>query len=224
MITSQHFQSADALHSSVLCLVTPVLCNTGSGPVALIVPGGRTPVPLFEALAAERIVPGPGVHLGYTDERHVPERDPQSNYALTVNLIQALNLPPVRVLRVRTDLPLEEAAAQYHDTWQQFFDTGGTIPLALLGLGDDGHTCSLFTPEQVRSCAPDRYAAPVLRETGPHRITVTPALLQRVEHIIFLAVGHDKSAVVKAMLREPDTVTAALAVRDAPKVSLWYVS
>ena len=222
MITAQSFETKEALHDAALGLVAPVLRNTEESPRAVIVPGGRTPVPLFEALAANPVVPGPGLYLGYTDERHVPETDPQSNYALTVELIRALQLPPARVLKVRTELPLEEAAAQYHDAWRQFFDAGGTIPLALLGLGDDGHTCSLFTPEQVQSCAPDRYAAPVLRDTGPHRVTVTPALLQRVEHIVFLAAGQEKAAVVEAMLREPDTVTAALAVGNAPKVSLWH--
>lgn len=222
MITAQSFETKEALHDAALGLVAPVLRDSASGPAALMVPGGRTPVPLFEALAANPVVPGPGLYLGYTDERHVPETDPQSNYALTVELIRALQLPPARVLKVRTELPLEEAAAQYHDAWRQFFDAGGTIPLALLGLGDDGHTCSLFTPEQVQSCAPDRYAAPVLRDTGPHRVTVTPALLQRVEHIVFLAAGQEKTAVVEAMLREPDTVTAALAVGNAPKVSLWH--
>jgi 6-phosphogluconolactonase len=221
VITAQPFETAEALFDAVLHLVTPVLRNPG--PTAVMVPGGRTPVPLFDALTSKPIVPGSGLHLGYTDERHVPETDPQSNYALTVAMIHALKLPPARVLKVRTELSLEDAAARYHETWRTFFFTGGTIRLALLGLGDDGHTCSLFTPEQVRSCDPDRYAAPVLRDTGPHRVTVTPALLQRVEHIIFLAAGQEKAAVVEAMFREPDTVTAALAVRDAPQVSLWHV-
>lgn len=222
MITAQPFETKEALLAAALRLVTPVLRESGPGPAALMVPGGRTPVPLFEALAADPVVPGPGLYLGYTDERHVPETDPQSNYALTVAMIHALKLPPARVLKVRTELPLEEAAAQYHDAWRQFFDAGGAIPLALLGLGDDGHTCSLFTPEQVNACDPHQYAAPVLRDTGPHRVTVTPALLRRVEHIVFLAAGQEKAAVVEAMLREPDTVTAALAVREAPKVSLWH--
>ncbi len=222
MITAHHFENTEVLYDDALGLVAPLLRNTEEAPTAVIVPGGRTPVPLFEALAADPVVPGPGLYLGYTDERHVPETDPQSNYALTVNLIRALQLPPARVLKVRTELPLEEAAAQYHDAWRQFFDAGGAIPLALLGLGDDGHTCSLFTPEQVTACDPHQYAAPVLRDTGPHRVTVTPALLRRVEQIVFLAAGQEKAAVVEAMLREPDTVTAALAVRDAPKVSLWH--
>ncbi len=222
MITAQYFETAEVLFDAVLRIVAPVLCNAGPAPTALIVPGGRTPVRLFGALTSTPIVPGSGLHLGYTDERHVPETDPQSNYALTVAMIHALKLPPARVLKVRTELSLEDAATRYHETWRMFFFTGGTIRLALLGLGNDGHTCSLFTPEQVRSCDPDRYAAPVLRDTGPHRVTVTPALLNRVEHIIFLAAGREKAAVVEAMLREPATVTAALAVRDAPKVSLWH--
>ncbi len=224
MITAQHFETTEALYAAALGLLAPLLRNTEEVPMAVIVPGGRTPVPIFGALALQPVPAGPALHLGYTDERHVPETDPQSNYALTVAMIHALKLPPARVLKVRTELPLEEAAARYHETWQHFLENGGTISLALLGLGDDGHTCSLFTPEQVNACDPCRYAAPVYRDNGPHRITVTPALLECVEHIVFLAPGVKKAAVVEAMLSEPDMVTAALAVRHTPCVSLWHAS
>ena len=222
MITLTRFDTKDALLEAALQLALPVMKDGGNTPVALIVPGGRTPIPLFDALAVRGIQAGPRAFLGYTDERHVPETDPQSNYALTIDMIRALQLPPSRVLRVRTELSLAEAATQYHEDWRAFFDGGGEIPLAFLGLGDDGHTCSLFTPEQVNTCAPGVYAAPLRRESGPHRVTVTPALLARVGHIVFLATGLEKAPVVEGMLQNPSPVTAALAVADAPCVSLWY--
>ena len=222
MITLNRFDTKDALLEAALQLALPVMKDGEDTPVALIVPGGRTPKPLFDALAAQGIQAGPRAFLGYTDERHVPETDPQSNYALTVAMIRSLQLPPSRVLRVQTELSLDEAAVRYHEAWRDFFDGGGEIPLALLGLGDDGHTCSLFTAEQVRAYAPGVYAAPLRRESGPHRVTVTPALLERVQHVVFLVTGSDKAAVVDGMLRDPSSVTAALAVEHAPRVSLWY--
>lgn len=222
MITLNRFDTKDALLEAALQLALPVMKDGGDTSVALIVPGGRTPKPLFDALAAQGIQAGPRTFLGYSDERHVPETDSQSNYALTVAMIRSLQLPPSRVLRVQTQLSLDDAAVQYHEAWRDFFDGGGEIPLALLGLGDDGHTCSLFTPEQVHACAPGVYAAPLRRESGPHRVTVTPALLERVQHVVFLVTGSDKAAVVDGMLRDPSPVTAALAVARAPRVSLWY--
>lgn len=222
MITLTRFDTKDALLEAALQLALPVIKDGGNTSSAMIVPGGRTPKPLFDALAAQGIQAGPRAFLGYTDERHVPETDPQSNYALTIDMIRALQLPPSRVLRVRTELSLAEAAARYHEDWRAFFDGGGEIPLAFLGLGDDGHTCSLFTPEQVKTCAPGVYAAPLCRESGPHRVTVTPALLERVRHVVFLVTGPEKATVVEGMLRDPSPVTAALAVSHAPRVSLWY--
>lgn len=222
MITASVFDTREALNKATLRLMRTVISAGRRGPTALIVPGGRTPRSLFESLVAQPVTPAPDFYLGYTDDRHVPETDPQSNYALTRDMIRTLGLPPSRVLRVRTELPLEESASRYHDAWQDFFDLGGTVPLALLGLGDDGHTCSLFTPEQVDACGPDTFAASVRRETGPDRITVTPALLGRVEHVIILAAGNEKAAVVDAMLHESSPVTAARAVARAPRVSLWY--
>lgn len=222
MITLTTFDTKDDLLEAALRLVMPIIQGGDDTPSALIVPGGRTPKPLFDAVASQGPVAGPCVRLAYTDERHVPETSPESNYGLTVNMIRALRLPAARVLRVRTDLSLQEAALDYSEAWRDFFDRGGGIRLALLGLGDDGHTCSLFTPEQVRCCSPDAYAAPVHRETGPDRVTVTPALLARAGHIVFLATGREKAVVVDGMLQEPSTVTAAMAVAGAPSVSLWY--
>lgn len=222
MITASIFDTTASLYSAAVRLTVTAICNTGVEPAALVVPGGRTPRPLFDALAATPATSGEGLHFAYTDERHVPEMDPQSNYALSRDMITALQVPPARVLRVRTELPLDEAARCYHNAWQEFFESGGVIPLAILGLGDDGHTCSLFTAEQVGACNPDCFAEAVRRDSGPHRVTVTPALLARVEHIVFLATGQEKAAVVDAMLQESSPVPAALAVRHAPRVSLWY--
>lgn len=222
MITASIFDSREALYEVTLRLIRSVISDGKNRPGALIVPGGRTPRPLFEAIATNPPTPASDFYLGYTDERHVPETDPQSNYALTREMIRSLALPESRVLRVQTECALDEAAARYHDRWRCFFEQGGVISLALLGLGDDGHTCSLFTPEQVAACDPDAFAEPVHRGNGPDRVTVTPALLGRVEHIVFLAVGQDKASVVDAMLQEPSPVTAAQAVAQAPRVSLWY--
>ena len=64
-----------------------------------------------------------------------------------------------------------------------FFARGGEIPVAFLGMGADGHTCSLFTREDLDRGA-GRLASPTPRPTPPHRVTVTPALLERCDHVI----------------------------------------
>jgi 6-phosphogluconolactonase len=222
LITASIFDTKEALYDAALRLMTTNIRAVGDGPAAIVVPGGRTPQPLFAAVAAHPVIPGAGLCIAYTDERDVPATDPQSNYALSVAMIQALRLPKTRVFRVQTSLPLEAAASQYHDTWRCFLENGGVISLAFLGLGEDGHTYSLFSPEQLTSCDPGVFAVAVKRETGPDRITVTPALLERIEHIVFLVTGRGKAPVVDAMIQESSSVTAALAVRFAPRVSLWY--
>jgi 6-phosphogluconolactonase len=222
LITASIFDTKEALYQAVLRQMGIVIQQNTSTPTALMVPGGNTPRPLFEALAEAPIAPTPQFYLGYTDERHVPDTDPQNNYRLTVDMIRALELSPFHVLRVQTHLSLEEAAARYHMRWQDFFDQGGEIPLGLLGLGDDGHTCSLFTREQVEACDGVTFAAPVQREPGPNRITVTPALLARIKHIIFFVTGQAKAAIVDAILNNPESVTAGMAVAQAARVSLWY--
>lgn len=222
MITASIFDTSEALYDAAARLTASAVSAVGAAPAAVLVPGGRTPVPVFSRIAAQRPKPGAGLYLGYTDERMVPETDPQSNYALTLDMIRALDLPESQVLRVDTSVALEQAAARYHQAWEVFFEHGGVIALALLGLGEDGHTCSLFTREQLDNCTSDRYSVPVKREPGPDRVSVTPALLARAARIVFLATGSEKAAVVDAMLQEPSPVVAALAVKHASRVSVWY--
>lgn len=222
MITVSIFDSSESLYEAALRLVLSVLTSDAAVPQALIISGGRTPKPLLDAIASMPPRCGPKVYIGYSDERHVPLDDPESNYGLSASMIQALQLPPERVLRIRTELPLDEAANAYHEAWVEFLDKGGQIPLALLGLGEDGHTCSLFSKSQLNGLSPERYAASVRRNEGLHRVTVTPALLEHVAHVVFLVVGEKKGRIVKSMLQEDNPPVAALAVQHVPRVSLWY--
>ncbi len=222
MIMTSIFDSAEALFDAAKKRMAAAALKAGDAPIAIIVPGGNTPKPLFEAIAADPFPAGAGLHIGYTDERLVPDDSPMSNYGASRVLLDALAIPHERILKVKTELPLEQAADEQHAAWKAFLERGGVLPLAFLGLGEDGHTCSLFTPEQVRDCPPDRFAAAVTRESGPNRVTLTPALLAQASHVVFLAVGPDKASVVNAMVEEVGAIAATQVAAHCARVSLWY--
>jgi len=127
-----------------------------------------------------------------------------------------------RVLRVETERPLDDAAEHFHNVLADFMLAGGRITLALLGMGSDGHTCSLFTAEDLDRGA-GRYALAVPRPHPPHRVSVTPNTLVHCERVVFVVSGEDKTEVARQLRESPDSLIAGQAVAGREEVELWQV-
>ena len=216
----RQFETAPEIREAVRELLEQTLSTGGAAPRLVLLSGGSTPIPVYNAIAAEPFTLAEGAHIGFTDERHVPETDPQSNYAATLPMLQALNIVSTQVLRPATDQPLAGAAAGYDAQLRRYLDAGGTIPLAIVGLGADGHTCSLFTEGDLTTSA-GHLAAPIERPAPPPRITVSPELLARVERVIVLVAGPDKQAVVAQLLNTPGDIVAGRALNGCRLVEVW---
>jgi len=156
----------------------------------------------------------------FADDRYVPADSPESNYGNALPMIQGLGIPAGRTLRIHPELPLEEAAERYNKDLRAFLTAGGSIPLAFLGLGADGHTCSLFNDGDLERCS-GKLAAAIYKDSPPDRITVSPELLSRVGHIIFVVAGDDKIEMIKALVEHPESITAGKAVARCRSVELW---
>ncbi|MCK5862956.1 MAG: 6-phosphogluconolactonase, partial [Candidatus Hydrogenedentes bacterium] len=219
MFRTTIFDTGSALFNAAQRLFQATAQKDTKSPTAVLIPGGNTPRPLFQRITKQPFSVSSHFHIGYTDERLVPVNNAANNYALSIAMLQALNVPAAQVFQVNTELSLETAATEYHKIWQKFFEEGGIIPLAFLGLGNDGHTCSLFTKEQLRFCANDRFAVPVHRQEGPNRITITPALLSHIKHVVILATGQEKADTVDAMVHKPKKVVAGMALAQCSRVS-----
>ncbi|MCX6996797.1 MAG: 6-phosphogluconolactonase [Kiritimatiellaeota bacterium] len=226
-MTPRRFLTREELDRALAHLLLSGIRAPSAGPYALLLAGGLTPLAAYrlgaETLRRERRTESPpaGLYLTFTDERMVPDEAPESNYNNARPLIAALGLPPGRVLRVATALPLPAAAQRWHDDLAAFFARGGMFTLGLLGLGADGHTASLFSRDDLAR-GRGRWVIPVLRESGPCRVSVTPDLLTRVQRLVFIAAGPDKVGVVERLLRAPETLPAGLAVVAAPRVEVWF--
>lgn len=177
------------------------------GRFAIAVSGGRTPEPLFRALA--RVPDGPqrwpSWQLFCCDERCVPPDDDRSNLGLARRRwLEPADFPPGNVHPVDTSLPAEEAARRYDAQLRAFFRamTEATFDVVVLGIGPDGHTASLFPGSSTLEVA-DRWAVAEPNPALPPRVarvTLTLEALGRARTAVFLVCGSDKRAVVATLL------------------------
>jgi len=183
--------------------------------------GGNTPLPAYRALGDRRdLAHRAGFRVLFSVDRYVPADSPASNYHQTQPLLAALALPSDAVLRVRTELPLEDAARDYEDQLAALLRSGAGIGLGLLGLGADGHTASLFSAADIER-AHGRLALAVHRPDGMSAVSVTPDLLARVAEPVFVVAGADKRAAVARLLARDPELTAWRAVAGCGRVELW---
>lgn len=220
MVHARCLADVPALTTALAALLREEFGRSGPEPRAVMLAGGSTPLAAYAQLAEHPPVAADSLHLLWSDDRHVPAESPRSNYGNLRPLLQALALPPGRVLRVHGELPLADAARRYDQDLATFLGRGGKIPLGLLGLGADGHTASLFTAEDVRSCA-GTWAIPVHRPDGLDGISVTAALLKKVERLVFVVTGPEKRPMAGALLRQPPSIAAGLAVAGHRGVEIW---
>lgn len=171
--------------------------------------GGSTPRPAYE-LAARLTPDWSRVEVWWADERCVPPDDERSNYRLVrESLLDRLDRKPAIEHRVRGELSPEEAADAYDLELR-----GVVFDLALLGIGPDGHTASLF-PNDPALDELGRRAAAVPRP-DVDRVTTTILQLSASETVVFLVTGEEKAdAVARSFGAEPDPATPAGLVRSA---------
>jgi 6-phosphogluconolactonase len=191
------------------------------GATAVMLSGGETPLPAYRALATRALPHDARLHLLFSDERYVPGDSEASNYHRTRPLLEALALPAPQLLRVRTELPLGEAAQEYEGALDALLKSGVRITLGLLGLGSDGHTASLFSAADLAR-ADGHLAIPVQRPDGMSAVSVTPSLLSQVERLLFVVAGKDKLKALEALEAPGATLTARQAVEERAATELWF--
>jgi 6-phosphogluconolactonase len=202
------YPDADALAQAVAQHVVTICQNTRSErrPFTLALSGGSTPRPAYEYLAtpsySERM-DWERTHVFWSDERCVAPDDAQSNYRMAkAALLDHVPIPRSNVHRLQGELPPEEATAQYEDALRAVFGDVRlpTFDLILLGLGEDGHTASLF-PDTEALGVRDRWVVPnYVERLEKWRLTLTLPVLNAAEHATFVVAGERKAEILEAVL------------------------
>ncbi len=174
------------------------------GRFAVALAGGDTPRALYAELGRRTDIQWENVDLFWGDERAVPADHPDSNYNLAHTAFLASSpAQRARVHRMPADsTDLDEAALEYENELRQLLGTPPRLDLVLLGLGEDGHTLSLF-PGQPAVAERARYVVATPAPRIAPRLTLTFAALDAAGAALFLVTGAAKAAILARVLAPP---------------------
>ncbi|KAK3590592.1 hypothetical protein CHS0354_001617 [Potamilus streckersoni] len=164
----------------------------------------------------------------FCDERHVPYNDPECTYSIyKTNLVDKVSMLPDNIFPIDPNVSVEEAAMKYDDVIRKHFP-GVDIPrfdLLLLGMGPDGHTCSLFPGHKLLQ-ETEKIIAPISDspKPPPARVTMTLPLINNCKFAVFTSCGAGKKEVIQQVLEgnEPDPLPAAR-VRPTNGELVWFL-
>jgi 6-phosphogluconolactonase len=216
-------------------LAAKAIAERGRFTVALA--GGSTPEPLYARLAASPLaerVDWSRVLLLFGDERCVPPEDARSNFHLArTALLGHAPIPAANVYRMRGEDDPDQAAADYARVLERILggqhSAGGPpaegLDLVLLGMGDNGHTASLFPGLPAVTERTRWVMAQYVEVAGMWRITLTPVVLNAARNVLFLVAGEAKAEALERVLEGPyqPVVLPAQVVRPTHGQLQWLL-
>ena len=170
--------------------------------------GSSTPKALHKLLAAtpyKEQIDWSRLHVFWGDERAVPFDDDRNNAKMAYDtLLNFVPIPPYHIHVMRTDISPEESAAEYEKILHLYFDqTPTSFDLVLLGMGDDGHTLSLFPGTAAVHEEKAWTIAYYLKAQDMYRITLTKTIVNHAARVAFLTTGTNKAHVLKEVQQGP---------------------
>ena len=191
--------------------------------------GGNTPRRIYSILASEhKELPWDRIHVFFGDERHVPPDHPDSNFRMaTESLLSKVPIPEKNVHRIHAELDADAAAAEYEQELINFFHLGDhempSFDLIFLGIGEDGHTASLFPGSNALTETSRRVVANWVEKFKAFRITLTFPVLNHTAEVAFLVSGADKAQILSEVLRAGARKYPAQSVQPENGRLLWLV-
>jgi 6-phosphogluconolactonase len=211
------FDNADHLTRALAEWITSLIEETltRKNRFGLVLSGGNTPKKLNLLLASSPFrdrIDWSKMHIFWGDERAVPFEDERNNARMAFDtLLNKVDVPNDQIHIMDTSLSPQGAAEQYQELLFEYFGTDvlpvSTFDLVLLGMGDDGHTLSLFPGTSVINEEKLWATSLFLKSQDMHRITLTKNIVNHADHIVFMISGAEKANALHAVLegeKNPD--------------------
>ena len=205
-----------------------------SGSFSICLAGGSTPKALYALLVSDPLrgqLPWDKMQLFFGDERHVEPTHPDSNFRMaTETLISKAPLKPEQVHRIKAENPdTEQAALEYEQVLRSHFHLASSdaprFDLVLLGMGNEGHTLSLFPGTKALRDNGGLVVRNWVGKLFAERVTLTAPAVNNAALVIFMVAGADKALALKAVLEgpyEPEQLPAQL-INPRNGRLLWLV-
>ena len=225
----KYFDNADILNVAAaeyfIQLANEAILAKGKFTVALS--GGNTPAPMYKLLATKYYstqVDWKKCYFFWGDERCVPLNDENNNSYHAKNIwLDKVSIPKKNIFIIPVDESPLNAAIYYEATIKIFFKTDKPVfDLILLGMGDNGHTASLFPNTTILHEKKALIKEVYVDEIKMHRVSFTAALINNATHILFLVTGKNKEPMLKKVLEgddEPEKYPAQM-IKNAE----WFIS
>jgi 6-phosphogluconolactonase len=198
-------RAALAAHADTLILASAKEAIAAHGQFHLVLAGGRTPLAVYARLARAR-ADWPRWHWYFGDERCLPAGDAGRNDSAIRHVwLDHIAVPPANIHAIPAELGAQVAAREYAALLAGLDE----FDLVLLGLGEDGHTASLF-PGRPLDAGADVLAVHDAPKPPPERVTLSAARLSRARQVLFLVTGADKRAAVTAWRASADIPARAI--------------
>ncbi len=201
------------------------------GQFTIVLSGGKTPLELYSILAKHPYrnhMQWDKTYVFWGDERCVPLDDQQNNaHQAKVHLLDKVDIPKSNIHIIPVNLSPAEAAKKYEKGIRDFFENEPVrFDLILLGLGENGHTASLFPNTAVLNEQAEGIRAVEVNDPVGTRITMTAPLINQAHNIVFLVTGKNKSNILKKVLNgayQPEKYPAQL-IKPVDGELLWFAN
>jgi len=191
--------------------------------------GGNTPTVLFNILASEysSSMPWASIHFFWVDERCVSPVQADSNYRMSLeSLLSKIVIPADNIHRIRGEAKPELEVQRYASEINSIVPKENLLPrfdLIILGLGEDGHTASIF-PNQMGILQSDNICEMASHpQSGQQRISLTGKVINSATWIVFIATGNNKSRIVHSVLKEKKRFFPASHIHPIQGKLSWFL-
>lgn len=200
-------------------------------PFHIALSGGSTPKIVFDVLCEEfsNEVDWNLIHFYWGDERCVAPDDDESNYKMTVeHLLSKIDIPEENIHRIKGEDNPKEEAKRYGSLLEDLLPHELGLPqfdLVILGMGDDGHTASIFPHEINLWVSPDNCEVAIHPESGQRRVSLTGRIINNAKTVVFLVTGESKAEKVRIIVDREEGYLEYPASHVSPKTKdlVWFL-
>ncbi len=213
--------------AAALIIDTAKAAVTSKGRFSISLSGGHTPEQLYALLANQPYkneIPWDKTYIFWGDERCVALDDKDNNaHMAKVQLLDYIDIPATNIFPMPVNLPPIQAAMEYERSIRNFFkDQPAAFDLILLGLGENGHTASLFPGTDVLSERSRLVKEVYVDEVGMFRITMTAPLINQARNIVFLVAGEGKAEILNTVLNSTAKYPAQM-IKPIDGNLYWFI-